>query len=98
MIYLFLAVLDLHCSTGAFSSCREWGLLFAVVWSPGSRLRGQLWRVGSVVAAPGCTGLTVVVPGLSCFVACGIFPDQGLNPCLLHWQADSLPLSHEGSP
>ena len=23
---------------------------------------------------------------------------QGLNPCLLHWQADSLPLSHQGSP
>ena len=31
-------------------------------------------------------------------VACGIFPDQGSNPCLLHWQADSLPLSHQGSP
>ena len=27
----------------------------------------------------------------------GIFPTQGLNP-LLHWQADSLPLSHQGSP
>ena len=27
-----------------------------------------------------------------------VFPDQGLNPCLLHWQADSLPLSHQGSP
>ena len=25
-------------------------------------------------------------------------PDQGLNPCLLHWQADALPLSHLGSP
>ena len=24
--------------------------------------------------------------------------DWGLNPCLLHWQADSLPLSHQGSP
>ena len=23
---------------------------------------------------------------------------RGLNPCLLHWQADSLPLSHPGSP
>ena len=33
--------------------------------------------------------------GLSCFAACGIFPDQGSNPCLLHWQADSLPLSHQ---
>ena len=26
---------------------------------------------------------------LSCSMACGIFPDQGLNPCPLHWQADS---------
>ena len=30
--------------------------------------------------------------------ACGIFPDQGSNPCLLLWQVDSLPLSHQGSP
>ena len=30
---------------------------------------------------------------LSCFEACGIFPDQGLNPpCFLPWQVDS-PLS-----
>ena len=30
-----------------------------------------------------------------------IFPTQRLNLhllCLLHWQADSLPLSHQGSP
>ena len=33
-----------------------------------------------------------------CFAACRIFPDQGSNPHLLHWQADSLPLSHQGSP
>ena len=25
-------------------------------------------------------------------------PDQGANPCLLHWQADSQPLRHQGSP
>ena len=31
-----------------------------------------------------------------CSVTCGIFPDQGSNPCLLHWQADSSPLSHQG--
>ena len=30
-----------------------------------------------------------VAHGPSCSVACGIFPDQGLNPCPLHWQADS---------
>ena len=28
----------------------------------------------------------------------GIFLTEGSNPCLLHWQADSLPLSHQGSP
>ena len=36
--------------------------------------------------------------GLNCPVACGIFPDQGLSPCPLHWQAGSSPLDHEGSP
>ena len=30
--------------------------------------------------------------------ACGIFLDQGLNPCPLHWQADSYPLYCQGSP
>ena len=35
---------------------------------------------------------------LRCSAACGIFPDQGLNPCLLHWEVDSSPLSHQGSP
>ena len=28
----------------------------------------------------------------------GILPDQAWNPCLLHWQVHSLPLSHRGSP
>ena len=27
----------------------------------------------------------------------GIFPTQGSNPHLLHWQVDSLPLSHQES-
>jgi len=29
------------------------------------------------------------------FLLQGIFPTQGLNLCLLRWQADSLPLSHQ---
>ena len=36
--------------------------------------------------------------GPSCSAACGILPDQGSNPCPLHWQADSQPLCHQGSP
>ena len=30
--------------------------------------------------------------------ACGIFPHQGSNPCLLQWQVYSLALSYQGSP
>ena len=42
-------------------------------------------------------------PGKDTWVGChfllqGIFLTQGLSSCLLHWQADSLPLSHLGSP
>ena len=36
--------------------------------------------------------------GLGChFLLQGIFPTQELNPCLLHWQVDSSPLSHLGN-
>ena len=35
---------------------------------------------------------------LSCSMAHGIFLDQGSNPCLLDWQANSLPLSHQENP
>uniref|UniRef100_A0A8C9CN00 Ribosomal protein S4 X-linked n=1 Tax=Phocoena sinus TaxID=42100 RepID=A0A8C9CN00_PHOSS len=31
-------------------------------------------------------------------MAHGILPDQGSNPCPPHWQADSQPLRHQGSP
>ena len=42
-------------------------------------------------------------PGKNTGVGChcllqGIFLTQGLNLCLLHWQADSLPMSHQWSP
>ena len=40
----------------------------------------------------------VVALRLGCFVACGIFPDQGLNPCPLTWQMDSYPLYYQESP
>ena len=33
-----------------------------------------------------------------CPKAYGIFLDQGSNPCPPHWQADSEPLDHQGSP
>ena len=43
-------------------------------------------------------GSVAVAHGPSCSAACGILPDQGSNPCPLHWQADSQPLRHQGSP
>ena len=35
------------------------------------------------------TGLVAVRPVLGRLSECGILPDQGSNPCPLHWQADS---------
>ena len=52
-------------------------------------------RWASAVAAP--LGSVVEVHRLSCSTARGIFPDQGLNLCLLHCKADSLPLDPQGS-
>ena len=39
-----------------------------------------------------------VLAWISISLSMEIFLDQGLNPCPLHWQADCLPLSHQGSP
>ena len=71
--------------SGGHSSSRCAGLSLSpplLLRSTGSR------RAGSVVVAH----------GPSCSAACGIFPDQGSNPCPLHWQVDSQPLRHQGSP
>ena len=77
----------------AFSSCGKLGLLFIAVRGP---LTIAASRCGA--QAPDAQSSVVVAHGLSCSAACGIFPDQGPNPCPLHWQADSQPLRHQGSP
>ena len=68
---------------GLFSGCRAWGLLscFCAAYPCGGCSVWEPETLGSRAA--------VVVNGLSCSMARGIFPDQGLNPCLLHWQVDS---------
>ena len=91
-------MLGLYCCSGFFSSCREWGLLSSCdiqAYCGGfSCCRAEaLGCVSTVVAALGSID-SIVVQGLSCSATCGIFPDQGSNLCLLHWQADCLPLSH----
>ena len=87
-IYLFLAVLCLRFCARAFSSCGKRGPLFIAVRGP-----LLLQSTGSR-----CAGSVIVAHGPSCSTACGIFPDQGSNPCPLHWQADSQPLRHQGRP
>ena len=87
LCWVFVSVrgLSLVAASGGHSSSRCAGLSLSrplLLQSAGSR------RAGSVVVAH----------GPSCSVARGIFPDQGSNPCPLHWQADSQALHHHGSP
>ena len=79
-----MAALGLRCCARAFSSCGERGLLFTAVSGFSLQWLLLLQSMGSRHA-----GSVVVVHGLSCSAACGIFLDQGSNPCPLHWQVDS---------
>ena len=87
LCWVFISVQGLSpvAASGGHSSSRCAGLSPSrplLLRSTGSR------RAGSVVVAH----------GPSCSATCGIFPDQGSNPCSLHWQADFQPLRHQGSP
>ena len=84
-VFVSLRGLSLVVASGGRSSSRCAGL------SPSRPL--PLRGTGSRRA-----GSVIVAHGPSCSVACRIFPDQGSNPCPLHWQADSQPLRHQGSP
>ena len=50
------------------------------------------------LAALGLEHPALLAHGLHDLTARGILLDQGSNPCPLHWQADSEPLDHQGSP
>ena len=77
-----------------FVSVRGLSLVAASGGHSSSRCAGlSLRSTGSRLA-----GSVIVAHGPSCSAACGIFPDQGSNPCPLHWQADSQPLHYQGSP
>ena len=75
---------SLVAASGGHSSSRCAGL---------SLLRPLLRSTGSRRA-----GSAIVAHGPSRSAACGILPDQGSSLCPLHWQADSQPLRHQGSP
>ena len=80
-----------------YSSCGAWASHCSGFSCCAARTLGS--RASAAVAPRlQSTGSAVAVQGLSCSVACGILPVQGSITCLLHWQADSLPLSHQGSP
>ena len=72
--------LCLHCSSQAFSSCSEQGLLFILVHKRLIAVAFLLQGMDSRHVAS-----VVMEHGLSCPAACGIFPDL----CPLHWKADS---------
>ena len=84
-VFVSVQGLSLVVASGGHSSSRCAGLSLSrplLLRSTGSR------RAGSAIVAH----------RPSCSAACGILPDQGSNPCPLHWQADSQPLCHKESP
>ena len=114
LLFIYFWLPWVSVAEGFFSSCGEQGLLSLrwagfssqrLLIAEASRRRG--FSLGGV--GPRCVGFgscgswawgpgSVVVTGLSSFSTCGMFLDQGLNPCPLRWQVDSLALHHPGSP
>ena len=76
-----------HCSASLAVEQGPGGL-----WASVAVARG----LSIVVPRPWNSGSVLVAQGLSCPRTCGISPDQGSNPRLLNWQADSSPPSHLG--
>ena len=106
-IYLFIAVLGLHCCVG-FSPVQRAGGLRSSCSAKVSHCGGfpcgaqAWWHLGSVVAVPGLqrTGSIVVVHGLSCFMATRDLPSKEIKPIspalaggfLYHWATrEALP-------
>ena len=99
-IYLFIYLFIYFWLCWVFVSVRGLSLVVASRDHSSSRCVGLslsrpllFWSTGSR-----CAGSVIVAHGPSYSVACGIFRDQGSNPCPLHWQADSQPLRYQGSP
>ena len=105
---LCLAVLGLCCSgfslvvaSGSYSLAASHCCGFSCCGAPAVGCVGfSGCYVGSVFAAWGLqsTDSIIMVQELSCSATSGISPDQGSNPCLLQWQPDPSPLSHQRSP
>ena len=92
-LYLFMAVLGLRFCARAFSSCGERGPLFIAVRRP-------LTMVASLVVEHRLQMRRLSSCGSRAQLLRGMWdlPRPGLEPVSLHWQADSQPLRHQGSP
>ena len=112
-IYLFLAVLHFCCCAGfslvavgrGYSLVAVCRLLVVVtsfveygLYSVWASVVGGMWTQELQFLGSRATGSAVVARELSRSVACGLFLEQGSNPCPLHWQVDSHPLCHQGGP
>ena len=69
------------------------GLLIAVAF-----LVAEHRLLGAQALVVAVMGSVVVAPVLNYSASCGIFLDQGSNPCSLHWHVDSYPLHHQERP
>ena len=87
ILFLYLGLVGLCCCVGfpLWLPCAG----FSLRWLLSS---GELRLPGSTAPAQGLWRWTFY-----CTPVCGIFLDQGSNSRLLNWQADSPPLSHQGS-
>lgn len=93
-----VAVRVSHCGGFSYCGAQAPGHMGLCSW--------QSMRSGVVVPGPSDssvwaldrTGFCSCGTWLSCPEACGVFPDQGLNLYLLHWQMDFSPLTCQGSP
>ena len=92
LIYLWLC--------WVFVSARGLSLVAASRGHSSSRCAGPSLSRPLLLRSTGSrrAGSVIVAHGPSCSAACGILPDQGSNPCALHWQTDSQPLCRQGSP
>ena len=92
LLFLIFGCIGLCCCVRAFSGCDAWAARDSAFSCCGAQ-------------APECLGFSncdMRVQQLrrmqSCPEAYGIVSSQGPDPCPLHWQADSQPLGHQGSP
>ena len=88
MSSLFSAVLIWFCCTWTFSGCSQQELLSNCCVKASHCCSYSCCRTQALEHR-----LNTCVAQACCSQTRGILPDQGPNPCLVHWQVQSLPLS-----